>query len=150
MRCLCLFLVLTAAAAQDRSRQVGAVLDAWHHAAAVADESRYFSYFSARGVFMGTDATERWTVPQFRAWAHPHFAKRQAWNFTPKDRRLDFSADGRTAWFDEMLDTPNMGPCRGSGVLVQEAGAWKIAQYNLSIPIPNGLVKNVVREIKNR
>jgi SnoaL-like domain len=147
MRWLYIVLFVMTAAAQDRSQQVGAVLDAWHHAAAAADESSYFSYFAARGVFMGTDATERWTVPQFQAWAKPHFAKHKAWNFTPKDRHIDFSADGQTAWFDEMLDTPNLGLCRGSGVLVRESGAWKIAQYNLSIPIPNELADGIVREI---
>jgi hypothetical protein len=39
-----------------------------------------------------------------------------------RDRHIDFSADSKTAWFDEMLDTPNLGPCRGSGVLVLLGG----------------------------
>ena len=51
------------------------------------------------------------------------------------------------AWFDEALDTPNMGPCRGSGVLVRGGDAWKIAQYNLSIPIPNDLADGIVKQI---
>ena len=135
------------AAAADRSQQVTAVLDAWHRAAAAADEERYFGYFAANGVFMGTDATERWTVPQFRAWAKPRFAKHKAWNFTPKERHIDFAPGGQTAWFDELLDTPNLGPCRGSGVLVREGGAWKIAQYNLSVPIPNELADGIVNQI---
>jgi hypothetical protein len=37
---------------------------------------------------------------------------------------------------------------RGSGVLVLEGGRWKVAQYNLSIPIPNELVREIVRVIR--
>ena len=43
-------------------RQVEAVLDDFHAAAAASDEARYFDHFSAEGVFLGTDATERWTL----------------------------------------------------------------------------------------
>jgi hypothetical protein len=41
---------------------------------------------------------------------------------------------------------PNMGPCRGSGVLVREAGAWKIAHYNLALTVPNAKLR-AVREV---
>jgi len=49
-----------------------------------------------------------------------------------------------------MLDTPNLGVCRGSGVLVKLGGKWKIAQYNLSVPIPNALVGAIVKQIGAR
>jgi hypothetical protein len=148
---LCLFdFAASSASAQTPEQQVGAVLDDWHQAASVADESRYFSHFAPNGVFMGTDATERWTVPEFRKWAKPQFQRKSAWSFKPRDRHIDFSADRKTAWFDEMLDTPNLGLCRGSGVLVLQGGQWKIAQYNLSIPIPNALVGGIVQQIGAR
>jgi hypothetical protein len=116
--------------------EVARVLDDWHDAAAKADEERYFGHFAEGGVFLGTDGKERWTVPEFRAYAHPHFAKGKAWTFHPTRREITFVGDA--AWFDEDLDTPHLGPARGSGVLVRDAaGHWKIAQYNLSIPIPN-------------
>src|ERR1700735_3490185 len=99
------------ASAQTPAQQIAALLDDWHQAASVADEARYFGHFAANGVFMGTDATERWTVSEFREWAKPHFQKKKAWNFTPRNRQIAFSADGNTAWFDEMLDTPNLGVC---------------------------------------
>jgi hypothetical protein len=139
--------LLTLLAAQTPSQSVTHVLDDWHQAASVADEARYFGHFAPNGVFMGTDATERWTVAEFRVWAKPHFDKKKAWSFRAHDRHIEFSADGRTAWFDEALDTPNMGPCRGSGVLVLLGGQWKIAQYNLSIPIPNALADEFVKRI---
>jgi hypothetical protein len=46
-----------------------------------------------------------------------------------------------------MLDTPNLGLCRGSGGLVLLGGQWKIAQHNLSVPIPNALVHGIVRRL---
>jgi hypothetical protein len=148
---LCLFvLAASAASAQTPAQQVAAVLDDWHQAASVADEARYFGHFAPNGVFMGTDATEHWTVTEFRVWAKPQFQRKSAWSFKPRDRHIDFSADRKTAWFDEMLDTPNLGLCRGSGVLVLLDGQWKIAQYDLSVPIPNGLVDGIVKQIGAR
>jgi ketosteroid isomerase-like protein len=126
---------------------VGGVIDAWHAAAAAADEEKYFSYFTPDAVFLGTDATERWTRDAFRKWAHPHFAKGKAWSFKTVSRWISFSPDRGVAWFDETLDTANMGPCRGSGVLVRVGDTWKIAQYNLSIPIPNDLVDDFTKRI---
>ena len=99
---------------------------------------------------MGTDASERWTVKEFRDWARQHFQQKKTWNFKPRDRHVEFSSDGNTAWFDEMLDTANLGVCRGSGVLTLQGGQWKIAQYNLSIPIPNDIAANVVKEIAGK
>lgn len=127
---------------------IGGVLDAWHAAAAAADEDRYFSYFTPDAVFLGTDPGERWTRDEFRAWAHPHFAKGKAWSFKATSRRVTFAPDHTVAWFDERLDTPNLGPCRGSGVLVDTAAGWKIAQYNLSIPIPNALTDEFRKRIE--
>ncbi|MDP9170568.1 MAG: nuclear transport factor 2 family protein [Acidobacteriota bacterium] len=144
----CLLAVTSAQLDAQLSQQsVAAVLDDWHQAASVADEPRYFGNFAPQGIFMGTDATERWTVAEFRVWAKPHFAGKSAWSFKARDRHIDFSSDAQTAWFDEMLDTPNLGVCRGSGVLVLINGNWKIAQYNLSIPIPNALAGGIVKQI---
>src|SRR5439155_3716313 len=57
------------------------VLDDFHDAAARADEERYFAHFAPEGVFVGTDAGERWDLKAFREYAHPHFAKGKAWTF---------------------------------------------------------------------
>lgn len=123
------------------------VLDDWHRAAAQADEARYFGHFTADAVFLGTDATERWGRDAFRAWARPYFARGRAWSFTVVQRHVTLGPGGDVAWFDEALSTPNMGPARGSGVAVRTGGRWKIAQYNLSVPIPNALLPDVVKRI---
>lgn len=130
--------------------EVNAVLDDWHNAAAEGDFERYFNHFeSDSSIFMGTDATERWTVEEFRPWSRPYFEDDGvAWNFTPTFRKVYFSENGLVSWFDEELDTPNLGPSRGSGVLIRnENEEWKIAHYNLAIPIPNSIVDDVVQQI---
>jgi hypothetical protein len=125
------------AATRDGERAIAHELDDFHDAAAKADEARYFSHLHPSAIFLGTDATERWTVEQFRAYAHPHFAKGKAWAFHSKRRAIQLHASGKLAWFDEDLETQNLGPARGSGVLVLEGGRWSITQYNLTLTIPN-------------
>jgi ketosteroid isomerase-like protein len=146
---LLLFLGLVPTTAEPAGEAVVAgVLDDWHAAAAAADEARYFGHFAADAVFLGTDATERWTVEEFRRYAHPYFAKGKAWSFKAVERHVSFSPDRSVAWFDERLDTPNLGPARGSGILLRVGGAWKIAHYDLSVPIPNELMKEIRQRIE--
>jgi ketosteroid isomerase-like protein len=125
-----------------------ATLDDFHAAAAAADGARYFGHFAADGVFLGTDATERWTVDAFRAYAKPHFDAGKGWTYTCTERHVDVDPAGAYAWFDELLANAKLGPCRGSGVLRREGGAWKVVQYNLTIPIPNDLAEDVAAQIK--
>ena len=73
-------------------------IDDFHLAASEANESRYFSHFAAEGVFLGTDAHERWTVDEFRAYAHPHFAKGKAWSMRSVRRTFGMAESGTTAW----------------------------------------------------
>ncbi|MGM0547193.1 MAG: nuclear transport factor 2 family protein [Bacteroidota bacterium] len=136
--------------AEVQKKAINTILDDWHLAASEGNFDRYFSHFeSDSSIFMGTDATERWTVYEFKPWAEPHFDGEQAWDFTPVNRYVYLSDDGDTAWFDESLDTPNLGPVRGSGVLVQKEETWKITHYNLSIPIPNAIVDTVVTQVED-
>ena len=142
------FLFSCATANVDSTSAINRTIDAWHHAAAVADENAYFGMMSPEFVFLGTDATERWDFASFRTFAHPYFAAGKAWTFVPRDRHVTLAADGTTAWFDELLDSASYGECRGSGVLRRMGSEWKMAQYNLSIPIPNALAKKFVEEIR--
>jgi hypothetical protein len=118
-------------------RSIATALDDFHDAAAHADEARYFAHFADDGVFLGTDATERWDVAAFRAYAHPRFASGKAWSFHATRRAISVSGDAHFAYFDEDLATERLGPARGSGVLVATGGGWKIEQYNLTVVIPN-------------
>ena len=136
-----------AGGAGSEAEAVGAVLDAFHRAASEADGDRYFGFFAEGAVFLGTDASERWSVEEFEAFAEPYFSVGRGWTYTPQERHVVVSADGVTAWFDELLSNDAYGTCRGSGVLLLTGSGWRIAQYNLSIPIPNELAAEIVAMI---
>jgi ketosteroid isomerase-like protein len=131
--------------AQDKEKQeINATLNHWHQAAATANFKDYFATLTEDAIFIGTDATENWNKTAFQAFAKPYFDKGKAWNFTPIERHIYFSGDGKTAWFDELLDT-QMKICRGSGILVRIKNSWKIKQYVLSMTIPNENSDEVVK-----
>ncbi len=130
--------------------EINAVLDSFHDAAAVADLDRYFGHLTEDAVFLGSDATERWPREAFRAFAEPYFQGETAWAYTPRDRSVSLSDNGRTAWFDETAVNDKYGALRGSGVLVFEGDrVWRIAQYNLVFTVPNGIAGEVVEMIKS-
>lgn len=138
MRTLALLaMALPACASTDlqAAADVTSLLDAWHRAAAAADETAYFGAMAPDFVFLGTDMSERWDVASFRQYAHPHFAKGKAWSFRATRRAVVVRGD--MAWFDEDLATEKLGGARGSGVLARAGGAWRLVQYVLSLTIPN-------------
>ena len=127
---------------------VARVLDEFHDAAAKGDAERYFAILPDDAVFLGTDATERWTGAAFRKFALPYFERGPAWTYVPMRRNVTLAPDGKLAWFDEMLDNAAYGECRGSGVLQQRDGRWVVRQYNLTIPVPNDLARGLVARIR--
>jgi ketosteroid isomerase-like protein len=126
---------------------VSSTLNAFHRAASESDFSAYSAIISRDIVFLGTDATERWRGAEFSDFAAAHFSKGEGWSYNSTERHITMSAGGRIAWFDEMLSNEKLGKCRGSGVLVKEEGGWKLAQYNLSLPVPNEIVESIVADI---
>jgi len=142
---LLLLLVNAFANAQiSQKDQVSQTLDTWHKAAADANFNTYFDLMADDAIFIGTDATENWTKPDFKVWAKPFFDKGKTWNFTALERHIFFDKTGKTAWFDELLNT-QMKICRGSGVLVKVGKEWKIQHYVLSMTIPNEEVDAVIK-----
>ena len=136
-------------AGQDDARAaVSGVLDALHEAASEADFDRYFGLYAGESVFLGTDATERWTREEFMDYTKARFDTGTGWTYHMLERHIAIAPGGRTAWFDERLENANLGETRGSGVLVVEDGNWKIAQYNLTIPIPNEMAREVAQRIR--
>ena len=146
-----------------------ATLDALHAAASRADFDGYFALYTPDAVFIGTDATERWTVDEFKAYARPHFQKGKVegkmegksgggWTYLPRagKRHVTVDPSGTVAFFDELLDNENYGTTRGTGVVRKVTtgegenakSRWLVAQYSLSIPIPNPLAKRVAAMVK--
>lgn len=140
----------TAANAGPVEDAANQLLDRFHRAASMAKFDEYFASFTPDGVFIGTDASERWTVEQFKAYARPHFDKGRGWTYTKVERNINVSADGDHASFDELLDNAGLGRCRGTGVLRRIDGQWRIEQYHLTIPVPNELATEVVKRIRER
>jgi hypothetical protein len=116
-----------------------------HEDAAAGDEGKYLAHFDHAAVYLGTDATERWSYADFAEFVHGHFQPKMAadgtatggWKYTVQRRAITLSTDGNVAWFDEDLVGVTAGPTRGSGVLVRDGAHYRIAQYNLTVPIPN-------------
>ncbi|MCO4763518.1 MAG: nuclear transport factor 2 family protein [Myxococcales bacterium] len=133
------------AAEQDAKAAIAAMLDDWHLAASKADEARYFGHFAKGAHFIGTDATERWDVAAFRAYAHPHFSKGKGWTYGASSRFVTIADGAKVAWFHEQLVSAKYGAVRGSGVASQTPNGWKISQYVMSFPIPNAKAKAVLK-----
>lgn len=149
MKHLIIFLLITVTVTAQKAtdtKAINTLLDEWHTAAARADYNAYFDKIAEDGIYIGTDAAENWTKKEFAVWAKPYFDKGQAWSFTALERHVFYSKDGKTAWFDELLNT-QMKICRGSGVLEKIGNAWKIKHYVLSMTIPNDDADKVI-EIK--
>src|SRR5438067_13696968 len=125
------------------ARDVNAFVDGWHDDAAHA-RMRYFDKIAPDGVYIGTDRRELWQRDAFRAWGRKYFeGKRAAWVFHATRRNVYASQDGNTIWFDELLDTENMGHCMASGVLRRTPTGFEIEHYQLSIAVPNEIAKQV-------
>ncbi|MEL6305933.1 MAG: nuclear transport factor 2 family protein [Bacteroidota bacterium] len=139
---------LLSAQTDDKSA-IDSMLDAWHLAAANADFDTYFGLMTENGVFLGTDATENWQNAEFRAFSKPYFDRGKAWSFTAVERNIYLDDNGKTAWFDEVLST-QMKLCRGSGVVKNIDGEWKVSHYVLSILVPNENVTELVSIKKDR
>ena len=127
---------------------VGDAIDAYHQAASEADLETYIGLMAPTGVFLGTDASERWTRDEFRAFCEPYFSAGRGWTYVPVERHINASSDGRVAWFDETLSNEAYGTLRGSGVLTKTHHGWHIEQYNLTFLVPNEVAGKVVEMIR--
>jgi hypothetical protein len=148
----CLFLTSISAQAQANDdatfkQQVNAFVDEWHDDAAHA-RLAYFDKMAQDGVYIGTDRTELWHRDDFKAWAKKYFERKSAWSFKATRRNVYFSPDKSIVWFDELLDTPNMGPCMASGVIHKTAHGLEIVHYQLSMAVPNEVSGKVTKLIR--
>ena len=132
---------------QDDKIKINKILDNLHYYASIADGDKYFKLFDTNGVFLGTDATERWTVNEFKDYALKRFESGTGWTYYPINRNI-YLNNKNTAWFDEELSNEKYGVFRGTGVLIKTDEGWKISQYNLLLPIPNELLIDYSKEIK--
>lgn len=130
--------------------EIAAVLDRLNAASTAADAEAYFALFTPQARFVGTDAAEHWTLPEFRAYAEPYFSRGRGWSYPATRRTITVAPiDCRCiAWFEEKLINESYGETRGSGVLRLTDEGWKIEQYVLSFSVPNDRADAVVEVIK--
>ena len=134
--------------AQSDKDAIDSVLSGIHQYASEANFEAYFNLYTEDGIFLGTDASERWTIDEFKQYAKPAFDRGSGWTYHMTDRHIYISDDGNSAWFDEQLTNEGYGLCRGTGALVKIDGSWKVSQYNLTVPIPNALLREVAGMIE--
>jgi hypothetical protein len=151
MKAFCVTIILLStfypSLAQSGS-DINQFIDAWHLAATKADAATFFGSMADDAIYIGTDATERWTKSEFVTFAKPYFDRGKAWDFKPRDRDVHVTSDKQNVWFSELLDTW-MGVCRGSGVIVRTQQGWKIQQYHLSVTVPNAIIKDFISLVDN-
>jgi len=150
LACCLLFASLAQAATADPvlARQVNAFVDGWHDDAAHA-RMRYFDKMAPDGIYIGTDRSELWQRDAFREWGRKYFeGKQAAWVFHATRRNVYAAPDGALIWFDELLDTENMGHCMASGVIRRTQSGFEIVHYQLSLAVPNEVAKGVTDLVK--
>ena len=117
-----------------------AALDSLHRAGAAANPVEFIGMLAPEAVFLGVDGSARLQGQSLRDYVSESFASGNAWDYSSSEREMRLSSDGAIAWFDECLQHHQRGSGRGTGVLIYSGGAWKIAQYNLTIPLPGAAV----------
>lgn len=133
--------------AQETGRPtLDSLIDGLHKDAHEGNFETYFARYTSDAVFMGTDKTERWTIDAFKAYAAPAFEDGHGWTYKVVER--NWEGDGNTRWFDEILFNEKLGHCRGTGVVENADGIWKIAHYSLTLLIPNDIAETVGTQSK--
>lgn len=145
MRVILFFLSLTLTSHFSYGQEVNpdTLMNQWHRAAGTANYTNYFGFMTDNFVFLGTAPGERWTKEKFSSFAKPYFDRGKAWDFKAHNRIWMFSKDSTLVWFDEDLDTWMRG-CRGSGILQNVDGTWKIVYYNLTVLIENEKINSFI------
>ena len=138
-----LFAFMLSVSIAQQKKVLNKIIDEWHQNAANAAFDAYFDITSDDFVFLGTAPEERWKKKDFMAFCKPYFDKKSTWDFKPSDRLWNFSEDGKTAWFDESLETWMQG-CRGTGILSKNEGKWFLSYYNLHVLIENDKIQEFI------
>ena len=127
---------------------VNMTLTAWHLAADQGLYEMYFDFMTVDSIFLGTDASERWTKDEFMGYAKEPFSDGNGWTYKQLETHVAFDDDYDTAWVDEVLKNEKYGILRGSAVLQRKGEDWKIAHYSLTFLVPNEKAAGVVELIQ--
>jgi hypothetical protein len=128
----------------DRKATLIKFIDQWHVDASEANFKGYFDAIAEDGIYIGTDPNEYWTKQEFLEWSRSYFESGKAWSFKTIERNIHFADDEDLAWFSEKLNT-SMGICHATGVAEHSLNGWKIKYYQLSVTVPNELLKDFLK-----
>ncbi len=126
------------------------LLGDFRDAAKKADGQAYFNCLAKDGIFFGTDGNERFTVDQLKAFVGPYFDRGIGWEHQINTRRVFVGPNNQVGWFEEQTTRQKVGPMRTTGVVKKTKQGWKIVQYNVAIVVPNDVIEDVVKIIKQR
>jgi len=121
--------------------KLDALLDGLHQDAHKGNFESYFSRYSTKAIFLGTDKSERWTIEEFKTYAKQAFLDGHGWTYAVIGR--NWEGDGNKRWFDEVLFNKKLGHCRGTGVVELINDEWKISHYSLTMLVPNSIAVDV-------
>jgi ketosteroid isomerase-like protein len=108
-----------------------AALDTLHQAGVDADPEAFTAVLAPDAVFLGVADSARLQGQALRDFIDDSFSSGNAWDYRISARDVQLSADGSVAWFDESLESDELGSAYGSGVLTQSGGVWRVVQYSL-------------------
>ncbi len=130
---------------------VESVLADFHLAAGGADLRRFFAHLAPDAIFFGPGAADRFDVEALR----DRFPETTRWMTGAYDRHVIVSDDRALAWFDQRLESSELGELRASGVLRPAGGGqtkhradgnWQIVQYHVAMPVPNQLFPELLEK----
>jgi len=128
-------------------QDVDILMDKFHKSTSAGDGDMMVSCLSDQFVFLGTDAKERWERAPFESYARERFSKNSSWTYKLLKRNVTKVSDSFYI-FDESLKNSYLGTCRSTGSIVLQKGSLKLAQYSLSMPVPNDIILGFVDQIK--
>ncbi len=116
-----------------------AALDTFYSAGMVGNQAGVIAVLAPDAVFLGVAGKPRLQGQELRDALNESIASGSRWNYLSSERVVRQSVDGSVAWFDERLADQQLGNGRASGVLLKNGEVWQIAQYNLTLPLPDAL-----------
>lgn len=129
--------------AKEPVHEINEVLDSWHKSSGEVKFGPFITTLAPDALILGADRQERWDKNHSDKFSEHYFNPKYAWNYTYENRQISFNGDSTTAWFDETFKI-NTKYFRGTGVLSQLDGMWKIRQYSLSMLSPYEDAKSAI------
>jgi len=124
----------------------GVLLDAYIVALAAGDGAAVREYQTEQTRVLGTDPSEHWDRAELDVAIASMESAGAKWVGSSSDRMVFVGPSADVVWFEERITMtdPALGELRHTGVLVKEAGDWKLLHSVYSFPVPNERIGAVI------